>query len=90
MLHHTKKKPRYWTERQKAEWQKEIGRRLREAIEAEYGYRQEYVFAKAIGISQGSLSDIISGKSTPSAYTLVKMSSLGIPGLDAGFILGGF
>jgi len=90
MLHHTKKRPQYWTERQKAEWQKEMGQRLREAIEAEYGYRQEYVFAKAIGISQGSLSDIISGKSTPSAYTLVKMSSLGIPGLDAGFILGGF
>ena len=74
MKHYSDKNPKDWTSRQKADWQNDMGKRLRELIEDAYGYRQEYKFAKEIGISQGSLSDILNGKSTPSAYTLVKMA----------------
>lgn len=76
MKHYTDKKPKDWTDRQKAEWQKDVGKRLREIIEDVYGYRQECRFARDVGISQGSLSDILNGKSTPSAYTLVKMKDV--------------
>ena len=88
MKRYTDKKPKDWTDRQKAEWQKDVGKRLREVIEDVYGYRQEYRFAKEVGISQGSLSDILNGKSTPSAYTLIKIESA--IGFKADTILGGF
>lgn len=90
MKHYTDKKPKDWTDRQKAEWQKDVGKRLREIIEDVYGYRQEYRFARDVGISQGSLSDILNGKSTPSAYTLIKMSSLSAMDFFPDDILGGF
>lgn len=87
MKHFAEKSPTDWTGRQKDQWQKSVAYGLREAIADLYGKRSEYRFAKAIGISQGSLSDILNGHSMPSAYTLVKMSS--VLGLDVGGILGG-
>ena len=68
----------------KAVWKMEVGRRLRKEITKRYGYRRENVFAKDIGISQGSLSDIINGHSSPSAETLSRMihhSTINIKGL---------
>ncbi len=56
-----------------AQWKKEVGERLRVAIIRIYGKRQAYQFAKHIGISQGSLSDITNGVSSPSALTLLKI-----------------
>ena len=90
MLHYTQKSPKNWTDRQKAQWQEDLGQRLRDKITDQYGYRQEYVFAKAIGISQGSLSDIINGKSLPSAYTLIKMARVSEGNFDIESILGGY
>jgi transcriptional regulator with XRE-family HTH domain len=65
--------PQDWDEAERKEWQIDMGKRLREVIKGKYGYRKEYLFAKDIGISQGSLSEIISGISTPSALTLLKI-----------------
>lgn len=48
-------------------------------------HTQEYL-AKKLQISQGSLSDIINGKSLPSATTLTKMAILDI---DTSYILKG-
>lgn len=56
-----------------ADWRKQVGTRLRRAIEKRYGARHEAQFAKDIGISQGSLSDICRGNTTPSAFTLLKI-----------------
>jgi len=67
------KNPKNWDEKDKHDWQVALGQRLREAIKDEYGYRKEYQFAKDIDISQGSLSEIISGLSAPSGYTLIKI-----------------
>ncbi len=50
---------------------KQIGKRLRE-WRMEKGWKG-YQSAKAIGISQGSLSDIENGKSYPSAPTIIKL-----------------
>lgn len=61
------------TPKQVDKWKKEVGQRLRDAIKLYYGYRQECVFAELVGISQGSLSDILNGKSSPSALTLKKI-----------------
>ena len=75
------KEPREWTDQEKDQWKKEVGQRLRETINRYYGDRSENTFAKDIGISQGSLSDILNGNSAPSALTLLKMmrnTSIGI------------
>ena len=58
------------TPKQIDQWKREVGERLREEIKHDFGYRKEYQFAEYIGISQGSLSDILNGKSSPSALTL--------------------
>lgn len=65
--------PQDWDDKDIASWKRDMGIRLCTAIEATRGYRKEYLFAKEIGISQGSLSDIINGRSTPSALTLLKI-----------------
>ena len=62
-----------WKPRDVDQWRKDMGKRLRELIKAKYGYRQEKVFAEEIGMSQGSVSDIINGKATPHALTLLKI-----------------
>lgn len=56
---------------------KELGIKLRQYIEALEGHRKEYEFAKRIKISQGSLSDILNGKSWPSCPTLIKLAKFG-------------
>lgn len=58
------------TPKQIDQWKREVGKRLRRCIAMVHGRRKEYRFAKFIGISQGSLSDILNGKSSPSALTL--------------------
>ncbi len=65
--------PQDWTEEQYRQWRKDLGQRLRRAIEKRKGKRKEKEFAEDVDISQGSLSEIISGKSTPSAFTLLKI-----------------
>jgi len=64
-----------FTAKQSAKFKKEVGKRLRAEIEGIYGNRREFVFAKQIGISQGSLSDILNGKSSPSAETLMRIAT---------------
>jgi len=54
-------------------WRAGVGVRLRKAIKNRYGNRCENKFAKDIGISQGSLSEICRGLTTPSALTLHKI-----------------
>ena len=54
-----------------------VGQRLRSQIEYRFGKRKEYMFAKQIKISQGSLSDILNGNSSPSAETLVRIHNRG-------------
>jgi len=54
-------------------WRVGVGARLRKAITNRYGARCENKFAKDIGISQGSLSEICRGLTTPSAFTLYKI-----------------
>lgn len=56
------------------DWKLKLGQRLRRAIEKRYGRRSECRFAKDIQISQGSLSDILNGRSQPCALTLLKIS----------------
>ena len=58
------------TPKQVKQWKKEVGNRLFIEIYNYLGNRKQHVFAKLIGISQGSLSDILNGKSAPSALTL--------------------
>ena len=65
--------PQDWTEEEIADWKKAMGQRLRKLIEATEGKRKEFVFAEKIGISQGSLSDILNGKNIPTAFTLLKI-----------------
>lgn len=67
------KLPQKWTERECAEWKMDVGKRLRIAVDSQYGDRKQYEFAKDVGISQGSLSEIINGISTPSSLTLLKI-----------------
>lgn len=67
------KKAKNWTPREYAQWKKDLGDRLRKSIDLEYGERRQFKFAKDVGISQGSLSEIINGISTPSALTLMKI-----------------
>jgi len=59
-----------FTAKQSAKFKKEVGKRLRDEITSMFGERCENVFASRIGISQGSLSDILNGHSSPSARTL--------------------
>ena len=68
-----KKQAKKWNRREYADWKIDVGARLFNAIEKEYGERKMFVFAKNVGISQGSLSEIINGISTPSALTLMKI-----------------
>lgn len=56
---------------------KHLGIKLRQYIEVFEGRRKEYEFANRIGISQGSLSDILNGKSWPSCPTLIKLAKYG-------------
>lgn len=58
-------------------FKKRVGKRLRGEIESNFGKRKEYKFAKQIKISQGSLSDILNGNSSPSAETLVRIHNRG-------------
>lgn len=69
------KNPRNWTRRQQEAWQLTVGQRLAHLIEDTLGKRKQWRFAKIIGLSQGSLSDIIRGKSSPSALTLLKIDA---------------
>jgi transcriptional regulator with XRE-family HTH domain len=62
-----------WTVVEIDQWKADVGQRLRKAITKRYGKRNEYQFAQDIGISQGSLSDIVNGRSSPSALTLLKI-----------------
>lgn len=62
------------TPKQIDKWKHKVGYKLRLAIFDRLGYRKEYKFAKLIGISQGSLSDILNGNSAPSALTLKYIS----------------
>jgi len=89
MKHFAEKSPIDWTDRQKDQWQQAVAYRLREMIADLYGKRSEYKFAKAIGISQGSLSDILNGHSMPSAYTMVKMADV-LDTETVSSILGGY
>lgn len=88
------KNPKKWTKQDKLDWQVSVGKRLREAIHKYYGPRSEHQFAKDIGISQGSLSDICNGNSQPSALTLLKIIRVEEivfdPGIDILDILGGY
>lgn len=59
------------------EWKIAVGKALRLEIEKRYGERKEYLFAKKMGIGQGSLSDICNGVSSPSAWTLKRLDELG-------------
>jgi len=88
MKHFADKKPVDWTDRQKDQWQQAVAYRLREMIADRHGKRKEYRFAKAIGISQGSLSDLLNGHSMPAAHTLVKMAT--VLGVNVSDILGGY
>ena len=65
--------PQMWDPTDVGDWRLAMGDRLRTLIAAKYGKRQERVFAQEIGISQGSLSEILNGISTPSALTLLKI-----------------
>lgn len=65
--------PEQWREGDYHQWKKEVGQRLRLAIKKRYGKRRECEFANEIGVSQGSLSEIINGISAPSALTLFKI-----------------
>lgn len=58
-------------------FKKRVGKRLRAEIKLNFGSRKEFKFAKQIRISQGSLSDILNGHSSPSAETLVKIHNQG-------------
>jgi len=62
-----------FTAKQSAKFKKDVGKRLREWITNHYGERREYKFANQIGISQGTLSEILNGISSPSAETLVSI-----------------
>jgi len=52
---------------------KELGPRLRKSIVKYYGRKQEHNFARLLGISQGSLSEVLNSISLPSATTLQKI-----------------
>jgi len=54
-------------------WKIDMGQRLRDVIKGRFGPLAEHKFAKCINISQGSLSDILNGHNTPSAFTLFKI-----------------
>lgn len=56
---------------------KRLGEKLRHYIKVFEGPHKEHKFAKRIKISQGSLSDILNGKSYPSCKTLIKMAKYG-------------
>ena len=62
-----------WKPNHVEQWRGAMGQRLREIIKVKYGTRKEHQFAEEIGISQGSLSEILNGISTPSALTLLKI-----------------
>ena len=66
--------PATWTDTTKIIWSVDMGQRIKAYIAKQYGKGRQGEFAKLIGISQGSLSDIINGKSTPSALTLLKFA----------------
>lgn len=51
-------------------WKREMGRRLRTVSVNYFGKKGQHKFANHLGISQGSLSDLINGVSAPSAETL--------------------
>lgn len=51
-------------------WKKAVGKELRKQIIKHYGEQRECDFAKDIGISQGSVSEIVNGISSPSGLTL--------------------
>jgi len=65
--------PQMWKPKHVEQWRIDMGQRLRVLIKVKYGKRKEHVFAEEIGISQGSLSEILNGISTPSALTLLKI-----------------
>lgn len=53
-----------------------IGSRLKEYYKTHPDFGKQKNLSQAIGISQGSLSDICSGNSHPSAGTLAKLAML--------------
>jgi len=73
-MNYKNKLPQKWNEREFHQWKRDVGTRLRKAIEVEYGERQMFQFAKDVGISQGSLSEIVNGISLPCAHTLFKIT----------------
>ena len=88
MKHYKEKHAVIWTTKQKEHWSRDVAEGLREMIKDQYGYRADYKFAADIGISQGSLSDLLNGHSLPAAYTLVKMAD--VLGTTVGEILKGY
>lgn len=82
------KHPKHWTDQQKQLWQEGMGDRLRSEVKRLYGRHKEKVFAEDINLSHGSLSDILNGKSTPSAMTLLKIM-MGPKKIDIRYILTG-
>lgn len=51
-------------------WKLALGKDLRKQIIKHYGENSEWEFARDIGISQGSVSEIVNGISAPSGLTL--------------------
>lgn len=64
------------TPQQKQALKKMIGQNIRNLSKELYGHRKDFLMAEALYISQGTLSDIMTGRSFPSCITIIKLAKL--------------